>query len=462
MNTANTTLPEARQFAKEAYIFGYPLVLMEITRRVMTNVSAPEPAMEKAPIGQFVHANALPTARSQHVSFPNVDTLSSLAWLDLAAGPMVLHVPNTHGRYYLMPILDAWTDVIAVLGKRTTGTHAADFAIVRVGWTDPLPAALKIIASPTNLVRILGRTRVNGPADVPVVNAIQQGYHLKPLSAWGRIYTPPQALVDPTVNVQTSPGDQVARMDAATYFRALANALRANPPHSTDEPMLPVLARLCIVAGQRFDFTTLSPIIKQALQDAIPVAQEQIQAEIGRIGEEVNGWVCKLGLGRNSTGYLRRAAVAWSQSGADLGADALCTCTEVGGTGELLTGAHDYVLHFAPHRTPPINGFWSLSTYGPDRILVENPIGRYAIGNRDAPRFNSDGSLDIYIQHDAPEPEKLPNWLPAPAGRFTLILRMYWPKPEVFSRAWTPPAIQHAGVVPPIMEHPIYRPSATG
>ena len=459
----NITLPEARQHAKDAYIYGYPLVLMEITRRVMTNVSAPDPTTQKAPLGQFVHLNALPTARFQHAAFPNVDTLPSLAWLDLSTGPMVLHVPNTHGRYYLMPILDAWTDVIAVLGKRTTGTHAADYAIVRSDWTDPLPAALKIIAAPTNLVQISGWTRVNGPADVPAVGIIQQGYHLKPLSAWGRIYTPPpQVPVDPTVDDLVPPVDQVARMDAATYFRTLATALQANPPHATDEAMVPVLAGLGIMAGQRFDFAALSAMTKQALQDAIPLAHEQIQAEIGRIGEEVNGWVSRLGLGRYSTDYLRRAAVAWSRLGANLGADALCMYVETDRAGELLNGAHNYVLHFAPHRTPPVNGFWSLSLYGPDRLLVENSIDRYAIGNRDALHLSSDGSLDIFIQHDAPGPEKQTNWLPAPAGEFRLILRMYWPKPDVLNRVWIPPAIQQVHAVPSVVDHPTYRPSATG
>lgn len=455
------TSQEARQFAEDAYIYGYPLVLMEMTRRVMTNVSAPDPTSQKAPLGQFVHVNTLPTAHYRQVSFPNIDTLYSLAWLDLSVGPMVLHVPDTHGRYYLMSIHDAWSDIIAVLGKRTTGTRAADFAIVSPGWTAPLPAALKVIVAPTNLVWIIVRTRVNGRTDAPTVDAIQQGYQLKPLSAWGRHYTPSRALVDPAVDGVTPPKDQVAHMDAATFFRTLATSLHANPPHAVDGLMLAKLAGLGIIAGQRFDYAALDLVTQQALQHAVPMAQAQIQAEIGRIGEVVNGWVCGLGLGRYSTDYVRRAAVACFRLGADLPADAFCLHTEMDGAGAPLFGAYNYVLHFAPHRTPPVNSFWSLSMYGPDSFFVDNPIDRYAIGNRDALQFNPDGSLDIYIQHDVPDPEKQANWLPAPAGNFTLILRMYWPKPDVFNRTWTPPALQYVHSAPRVTEHLVFGPSAT-
>jgi len=242
-------------------------------------------------------------------------------------------------------------------------------------------------------------------------------------------------------------------MDAATFFRTFAVALRTNPPHAGDAQMVAQLERLGIIPGQSFDIAVLDATARRALQQALPVAQEQIQAEVSRIASSVNGWMCGFGLGKYGTDYLRRAAVALSGPGADLTADAFYPYAESDAMGEPLAGAGRYVLHFAPHRAPPVVGFWSLTMYGSDHLFVDNPINRYVLGNRDALHFNPDGSLDITIQHDEPGPDKRGNWLPAPIGHFSLILRMYWPKPEVLNKAWTPPTIEQ---VPWVLPSPHY------
>ena len=180
-----TQIPETaeRDLAVAAYIFGYPLVTMEMTRRVMTNVAKPESNL-RGPMGQFVNARAYPTAAFKDVTAPNADTLYSPAWLDLAREPWVLHVPDERGRYYLMPMLDGWTNVFADPGTRTTGTGAGDFAIAGPGWQGSLPPGVELIRSNTNMIWILGRTYCSGtPEDYAAVHALQDQYRVTPLSA---------------------------------------------------------------------------------------------------------------------------------------------------------------------------------------------------------------------------------------------------------------------------------------
>lgn len=456
------TPQEAAQLAEEAYIYGYPLVLMEMTRRVMTHAAVPDPTTRKAPVGQFVHLSQALTPALRGVVSPNVDTLYSLAWLDLSAGPMVLSVPDTHGRYYLLPMLDAWTNVFAAPGSRTTGTGEGEFVVVGPRWHGTLPRGLKQISAPTNTVWIVGRTLVDGHADCPEAQAIQRGYRLTPLSAWGKPHAAPRRVsVDPAMEGQMAPVERVARMEAPTFFGTLAALLTANPPRPGDTPMTERLARLDLVPGRPFNFAALDFATRQALERAIPLARRRIEAKAGTVGERVNGWQCCFGLGRYGTDYLTRAAIASFGLGANLSADAICPYTTTDGKAKPLSGANSYVLHFAPGRTPPVNGFWSLTLYGPDHALVDNPIGRYAIGDRDVLRLNADGSLDLHIQHEPPGPGKEANWLPAPAGAFNLILRMYWPKPAVLNRTWTPPAVERSEMLAVLPARQLLEPSAT-
>jgi hypothetical protein len=216
--------------AVEAYVYGYPLVTMEVTRRLMTNVEKPEGF--RAPMGQFANLREYPTAAFKAVTAPNADTLYSAAWLDLSEGPWILQLPDEHGRYYLMPMLEAWTDVFADPGTRTTGTGAGEFAIVGPDWQGELPPGVEELRSSTNLVWIIGRTYCTGtPEDYAAVHAIQDLYKLVPLSAYGKPYTPPPGKVDPSVDMRTPTRTQVERMDAISFFKLLAELMKQNPPY---------------------------------------------------------------------------------------------------------------------------------------------------------------------------------------------------------------------------------------
>jgi hypothetical protein len=444
LTTASTDA--VRTAARDAYVYGYPLVLMDVSRAKMTNV--PHVMGAAGPINQFASMKAFPDAKFNDVVSPNADTLYTQAWLDLKAEPIVLSVPDTHGRYYLMPMMDAWTNVFASPGKRTTGTAKGDFAITGPNWTGTLPAGLKQIKSPTEMVWILGRTQTNGKSDYAAVNAIQAQYKLTPLSAWGKPYTPPANLAtDPHVDMTAAPVDTADALDANKFFNRLAAVMESNPPAEADAPTVAKLASIGVVPGMPFDIHKQGPDVAKAISDGVDDGKKRVGelAHNPGIGKSVDGWHVMLdGIGTYGTNYDARAGIAKTGLGANLPDDAIYPMVRMDGDGALLSGANKYVIHFAKGQTPPVNAFWSITMYNDKQAFVANPINRYAIGDRDHLKPNPDGSLDIYVQHDSPGKDKESNWLPADAANFNLIMRMYWPKKEILDGTWTPPAIKKA------------------
>jgi hypothetical protein len=230
---------QARELAREAYYYAYPLVLMDVTMRQATNVPTAAAAPMRAPVNQFAHFREYPKADARDVVRFNFDTLYSFAWLDLTREPVVVSVPDSGGRYYLVPMLDMWSDVFAVPGTRTTGGKAGQFALLPPGWKGELPAGVEPVKAPTPVVWVMGRTQMNGPADYAAVHKVQDGYTLTPLSAWGKGAAPPKASpVDPTVDAKTPPVKQVNGMDGVAFFARFAALLKTHPPHANDYPIL--------------------------------------------------------------------------------------------------------------------------------------------------------------------------------------------------------------------------------
>jgi hypothetical protein len=270
---------EAKQIGVEAYIYGYSLVTMEMTRRVMTNVAAPE--AQKAPVGQFARLREYPTPANKDVTAPNADTLYTLAWLDVAQEPWILSLPDMQDRYFLMPMLSGWTDVFQVPGKRTTGTKAQTYAITGPNWKGTLPPDVTEYKSPTGMVWILGRIYCTGtPADYRAVHTLQDQCKLVPLSAYGKAFTPPPGRVDPSIDVKTPVRDQVNRLDAGAYFKLLAALMKDNPPEAADAPIVAKMARIGLVPGQDFDIAKLDPAVAKALQGMVKPAQEKIMSQM--------------------------------------------------------------------------------------------------------------------------------------------------------------------------------------
>jgi hypothetical protein len=425
----------------EAYIYGYPLVTMEITRRVMTNVVAPQGT--HAPMGQFLLMRKYPDAKFRDVTAPNADTLYSTAWLDVGKEPYVLSLPDMGDRYFLMPMLSGWTDVFAVPGKRTTGTKAQTFAITGPNWKGELPAGVEQLKSPTDMVWILGRTYCTGtPEDYAACHAVMDKYQLTPLSAYGKPYQAPAGHVDPTIDGKTAVREQVHKLSARAYFQLLAELLKTNPPAAEDGPMVAKLAQIGIVPGQDFDAAKLPA----DAADRIPAtAQAKIMGHFRNAGENVGGWTFTTNTGLYGTNYLQRALITAIGLGANRPQDAVYPTSQVDADGRPYDGAKKYVLHFPKGQTPPAQGFWSLTMYDGDYFFVANPLDKSTVSPRDALKYNADGSLDIYIQHESPGTDKEGNWLPAPAGKFILMMRLYWPKetpPSIIDGSWTPPAVK--------------------
>ena len=441
---ADETLPEQRlyQIGVQAYIYAYPMLLMEITRRVATNV--PAPAGAGAPMNQFAHLRAFPNHEFRDVVRPNADTLYSIAWLDVAREPIVLSVPDTSGRYYLLQMLDMWSEVFASPGSRTSGTAAGNFAIVGPGWSGDLPEGVEPIRAPTNIVWIIGRTQTNGKADYENVHRIQDGYQLTPLNQWGKSYSPPaKSLVDASVDKKTPPPAQIDEMNAKTFFETFARLMKTNPPHEVDWPMVAQLKQIGIVPGSDFDFSKLDVSTQAVLQQAVGDARKMIAEKAKRPAELVNGWqINRDFMGSYGASYLQRAYVAQIALGANVAEEAVYPMTGVDGKGQPLGGNKRYVIHFRKPQIPPVRAFWSITMYDADGYMVKNPIERYAIGDRDKLKLNQDGSLDLYLQRTSPGADKQSNWLPAPAGAFNLTMRLYWPQTAILTGTWNPPPVR--------------------
>ena len=437
---------EATAIATDAYIFGYPLVTMEMTRRVTTNVTALQGL--HAPMGQFASARTYPTAAFRDVTAPNADTLYSSAWLDLSKEPYVLSLPDAQGRYYLFPMLDAWTTVFQDPGKRTTGTGAQNYAITGPHWSGRLLTGATQYQSPTNLVWIIGRIYCTGtPEDYQAVHAMQDKLSLVPLSSHGKPYTPPGGKVDSSIDTKTPVRDQVNALDAAAYFNLMAHLMKENPPVVEDAPMVERMAKIGIVPGEPFALASLSPDVQQAVKTVPKAALAKIMGYFKDAGKSKNGWMFPKATGIYGTNYLDRATVTFYGLGANRPQDAIYPTSEVDAEGKPYSGANKYVMHFDQGQMPPANGFWSLTMYDANYFFVANPLNRYTLSARNKLRTNPDGSVDLLIQHESPGKGEESNWLPAPADKFVLMLRLYWPSetpPSLLDGSWTIPAVKKA------------------
>jgi len=440
---------EAREAAVDAYIYAYPLVTMEMTRRVLTNVEKAEGS--KAPMGQFARLRNYPAVDDHAVTAPNADTLYTLTWLDVTKEPWIVSIPDMKDRFFLFPMLDGWTNVFQDPGKRTTGTNAQKYAITGPGWTGTLPAGVTEYKSPTSMVWILGRVYCTGtPEDYKAVHALQDQVSAVPLSGWGKPYTPPPGKVDPSIDMKTAPRDQVNKMDGATYFKLFAELMKTNPPAAEDAPMVAKLAKIGLVPGQDFDASKLDPAVFKGINAAPKPGQDKISAYLKEAlvtgdAKVENGWLFFKNAGVYGTGYRNRAMITWYGLGANRPQDAVYPTSEGPDLLQKYNGADKYVMRFEKGHFPPANGFWSITMYDDQYFFVPNPINRQNISSRNKFKANPDGSVDIYVQNESPGKDKESNWLPAPKGTFVLMMRLYWPSetpPSILDGSWKPPHVR--------------------
>ncbi|MGH6903452.1 MAG: DUF1254 domain-containing protein [Geminicoccaceae bacterium] len=444
---AQVSPEEALAIGVDAYLYFYPLVTMDLTRRQLTNVE-PGSGGLGGPPNTFVNIPEYPTADMKVVVRPNFDTLYSSAWLDLTKEPVIVSVPDTDGRYYLLPMLDMWTDVFASPGWRTTGTQAGDFAIVPPGWRSDesgLPEGAQRIEAPTPYVWIIGRTKTDGPADYNAVHKIQAGFKLTPLSRWGKPPEPARVKVDPSVDMKTPPKIQVDRMPAGEYFAYAAEIMKLQPPQITDQPIIARMRRIGIEPGQSFDLDKVDPAVKQALEGVPTEAQKLMVWKVPTLARVVNGWSMNTDtMGVYGNYYLKRAIVAQLGLGANLPEDAIYPLNIADEAGRPLDGTSNYTIHFDQETLPPVNAFWSITLYDQQGYQVANSLDRFALSSWMPLERNPDGSLDLYFQNQSPGAGKEANWLPAPTGPFNLTMRLYAPKSAALTGKWNPPPVTRA------------------
>lgn len=427
---------ELNAIAEDAYIYAYPLVIMELTRRNSTSLPA---TPRRSPMGAFAHAPTFPDHNFTGVVRPNADTLYSSLWYDVSASPLVFDVPDSGGRYYMIQYMDMWSDTYASTGPRTTGTSAQRIAVVGPNWTGDLPAGAEILRSPTHFGWVLGRTQTNGVTDYAAVRAFQAGFRVvSPVqpAAWGA--ERPAGSPPPVVAIE--------RLSPREFFTVFTSLMVANPPHSADSPMAQRMRRLGMVPGRVLAWDRLAPGQRAAIENAHDGARGKLTGGSKNQSCHDCGWTMNIGtanVGSYGVDYVARARIAAIGLGANLREDALYPSSSRDSEGNLYDSAARYVVHFKAAQLPPVRAFWSLSLYDDRQLFAANSINRFALGDRDKLTFNADGSLDLYVQRDAPGDAQMANWLPAPqSGSFSLSLRLYWPKAEALSESWTPPLVK--------------------
>jgi hypothetical protein len=442
--------PDRVQLAAKAYIYGYPLVydLKEVAEFVTGGGALPVPA----PFNEFGYARELLGPETKFVS-PNNDTLYTLAMCDVRQGPLVLHVPDTSGRYYVLQFVDAWTNNFAYIGRRATGTSEASYLLAAEDWAGELPAGMELLSVPTGIFSIIGRVQVDGQADLPAAHALQDQFTLTALSVRdGGSADHLKGIAKP---------DPGVREELKWWERCRVN-LASFPPPAADGSFLELAAKFGLTATES-PYLDPDPGLVEVLVAGAAAGQQMIE-ELGKGGgqDQVNGWstamhmfdynLDRLGQGTIDTpdwkvadrtkAYVTRAVIARGGLWGNHGYEANYAFAWTDQDGDQLDGSsHRYELRLAP--TPPVDAFWSLTMYDvPDFYLVANPIDRYSIGDR-TPGLQTaeDGSVTIYMQTEAPEPEKRSNWLPTPAGTFRPVIRMYQPRPEVLNGTYTLPPI---------------------
>jgi hypothetical protein len=445
------TEQEAFSIGVDAYVYFYSLVTMDVTRRQFTNLE-PGKELGKGPMNMFNNVPEYPPADFKGVVRPNFDTLYSIAYLDMAKEPVVVSVPDTNGRYYLLPMLDMWSDVFASPGWRTTGTQAANFLVTPPGWRPDLrerfidefklPKDTQRIDAPTPIVWIIGRTKTDGPPDYDAVRKIQAGFKVTPLSDWGKAAKPPEVKIDPSVDMKTPPKTQVDTMPGGKYFAYAAELLKVHPPHITDQPIVAQMKRIGIEPGKSFDIEKVSPAVRKALEGAPEAGRKLMEWKVPTLARVANNWSMNTDtMGVYGNYYLKRAIVAQVGLGANLPEDAIYPLNLGDETGKPLDGASKYTIHFDKENLPPVQAFWSITLYDPDGFQVANPLNRFAVSSWMPFKYNPDGSLDLYFQNENPGKDKEANWLPAPKGAFNLTMRLYAPKSEALTGRWNPPPV---------------------
>ncbi|MBL0370895.1 DUF1254 domain-containing protein [Rhizobium sp. KVB221] len=441
----NATPEEARAIAKEAYIYGFPMV--DSYRIQYAFFVASGSSQFKAPMNQIMSMAGLATPADTAVQTPNSDTLYSLIGLDLRAEPFVLTIPPIErDRYFSVQLIDWYTFNFDYIGSRATGNDGGSFLIAGPGWKGDTPAGIKkAFRSETEFVFANYRTQLFSPDDLDNVKKIQAGYKVEPLSAF---LGQPAPVAAPAVDF-IKPLTPDEERKSPEFFSILNFILQFCPTDPSETELMVRFAKVGVGAGKTFDASTLSPEMKTAIEQGMADAWtelDNLQKEKIDTGKVTFGEMfgTRAFLKNN---YLYRMAAAVNGIYGNSEQEAMYPIYAVDAAGQKLDGANTYTVHFASGQLPPVNAFWSLTMYElPQSLLVANPINRYLINSPMLPQLvkDADGGVTLYVQNESPGKEKEPNWLPAPKVPFIAFLRLYWPKEEALDGKWKAPPMTKA------------------
>lgn len=440
---ASVTPAEARVIAKEAYIYGFPMV--DSYRVMYAYFVARDNPEYKGPFNQIRSFARLMTPADKAVQTPNSDTAYSFLGLDLRAEPVVITVPQIeNNRYFVLQFVDTYTHNFAYVGSTTTGNEGGSFLIAGPGWKGEIPEGIKqVIHSETALGLVPFRTQVFGPEDLENVKAVQAGYKAQTLSAFLGQAAPKGA---PEIDF-VEPLTPDAQKTSLEFFNILNFVLQFGPTHPSEQELMARFARIGVGAGKTFDPTKLSPEVKSAIERGIADAWQALagverEMEAGRV---TSGDLFGTRDHLQGNHLNRMLGAVWGIYGNSREEAIYPTYTVDADGRKLDAAASRYTVRFAPGQLPPVKAFWSLTLYEmPASYLYPNPINRYLLNSPMLPQFerDADGGLTFYVQSESPGADKEANWLPAPKGPFKIVMRLYGPKPEAVNGTWKLPPLQ--------------------
>jgi hypothetical protein len=440
----SVTPAEARAIAKEAYIYGFPLVdSYRIQHDYFVDSKGPE---FKAPWGQIANTPRVYTPADTAIQTPNSDTPYSWLGLDLRTEPFVLTVPEVEKkRYYSIQFTDAYTFNIDYAGTRTTGNDAASFLVVGPGWKGETPKGIKkVVRSETDILMPIYRVQLFDPSDIDNVKKVQAGFKAQPLSSFLGTPAPTAA---PAIDF-IKPLTPETQRTSLEFFNIVNFVLRYCPTDSSEVELMKRFAKIGVGSGQSFDASKLSPEMTKAIEDGRADAWANFAGVVKQFGEGKVTSGDMIGTREFlKNNYLYRMVAAALGIYGNSKEEAIYPFYDTDQASEKLSGANKYALRFPPDQLPPVNAFWSLTMYRmPESLLVANPINRYLLNSPMMPQFvkDADGGLTLYIQNEPTGKDKEANWLPAPQGPFRMFMRLYSPKPEALDGKWQKPPLKRA------------------
>ena len=434
--------------AYEAYLFAYPLMLMEYLRRVKTNVSKAEGG--RAPMGHLIRSEQGPIDLSAS-DLPNPDFKEFSAWLDVLEKPMVLSVPNIRGRFYVISLFDAWGNIFRSIGSRTTGEWKGNFALVPHGLKGPLPKGVMRLECPSRTVQLVGRIQCHGMEDRKLVGELSDAVHLVPLKVFGNgtaakmrrsLGRLERHRINRSIINDVDPAVQLEKVDPLFFLQMMSELVKDNPPDPQSNKFLEGLGEFGYVKDRSLVLIDIDRIIHLAIDKGAEKARKAMAEAKAHIkAEDWEIWAPRTRSVEHAKDHLQRALLTGQQMGIDLPEDYRGYMTGYDRERRPLDGNNKYVMHFDKDGIPATNAFWSLVLYDSNGRLSKNRLDRNSLGSLDALLQNEDGSIDLSIQSFPPLGGNEVNWLPAPMEGFILSLNVYFPKMDETAMAWRPPLV---------------------